>query len=277
MTRRRPRRALLGEGNTKLGPLVHTFSLQTGATCPGKTPACAAVCYAARGYFCMPANQRKFAYNLRATRRRDFVARVVDELDRREVRILRIHVAGDFYSAAYARRWLQIAQRRPGVVFLAYTRSWRIPEIRRVLRTLGKLPNVRLWYSTDVDSGPAPKDARIRHAFMARNDTELLQTPSRTHLAFRDHPRTVRKKIHGIQICPVENGVETQRPITCSSCQLCFAAKYLRGGRNQRQLRGDRAPSADRLPELSLPSDVHRPARARQRSRGRRRGTRARS
>jgi len=69
---------------------------------------------------------------------------------------VRVHVGGDFYDADYAEKWLEIGKRFPEVRFLAYTRSWRVPEVREILEEIRKLPNFALYASTDVDTGPPP-------------------------------------------------------------------------------------------------------------------------
>lgn len=238
---------LLTPGNSKLGPTIWCFNLPAVQTCPGKTDACVGCCYASRGLFVMPSNQRRHANLLALSRRDDFVRRLRAELQLLRPAVVRVHVSGDFYDAAYTQRWRKIAAAAPRTVFFAYTRSWRIAEIRAQLRRLAQLSNFHMWYSEDADSGPSPAaEDGARRAYMARNDVELAALPAGVDVAFRDHPRTVRKKIHGTQVCPAENGSDVK--FTCGRCRICFtAARHQRHG----DARQDAAHPGRRLLELA--------------------------
>jgi len=85
---------------------------------------------------------------------------MVDEIQRKAIKLVRIHTAGDFYSLDYFAAWCEIATRLPGVTFYAYTRTWRIPAFSRALQAAEKLglPNLTLWQSTDPTTG-TPADA----------------------------------------------------------------------------------------------------------------------
>lgn len=138
------------------------------------------------------------------------------------VRVMRVHVAGDFYSVDYVRKWVSIIQRSPSQSFFAYTRSWRIDEMLPELVKLGALPNVNLWWSIDRETGPAPIIRGIRRAYLAIDDTDAENAPDDCDLVFRDQPGSIMKRANGIQVCPPENGVATQPKITCSKCGICW-------------------------------------------------------
>jgi hypothetical protein len=59
-----------------------------------------------------------------------------------KVKTFRLHVSGDFYSATYTRKWLDIIKVFPGVQFYAYTRSFRVETIRPALEELRALQNM---------------------------------------------------------------------------------------------------------------------------------------
>lgn len=209
---------LLVRGNTKLGRRIFSFSIPARQTCPGRSQLCEKLCYAERGHFLRPTNARRFARLLTLSRHKRFITRMTDEIQQRRAGIVRIHVAGDFYDAAYVRRWLAIARRCPEVRFLAYTRSWRVPRIRRALADLAAEANVRLWYSCDRETGvPATFPARVRLAWMACDDDDV--PPSGTGMVFRVQRKTVRKQLGSVQVCPPENGITRT---DCQRCGMCY-------------------------------------------------------
>jgi hypothetical protein len=138
------------------------------------------------------------------------------------VQVLRIHVSGDFYDTSYAEKWHEIIRTAARIRFFAYTRSWRRDEFIAPFVRLAQLPNMRLWFSEDRESGPAFDLPNVRRAYMAVDDFDALRAPEGVDMVFRDQTDTVIKKINGSQVCPVENGVVTQVRITCSSCRLCW-------------------------------------------------------
>jgi hypothetical protein len=221
------RGSLLVRGNQKLGGDILAFSLPAGGTCPGATDACRAVCYAARGNHCWPSTRVKHEANLCAAGRRDFVRLAVAEIGRRCTSVVRWHVAGDFYSAAYARKVWEVVKKTPDVVHYFYSRSWRVARVKPMLLLLAAEPNVRQWWSCDRDTGiPFPIPEGIKLAWMMSYPEE-----EQTHadeialcdLVFRT--RRCRSlpavKVCGVTVCPVENGV-TGHDTDCGRCGLCW-------------------------------------------------------
>lgn len=207
-------RPLLGRGNRKLGKRIFTFSLPAVSTCPGRTKTCEGACYARRGY--MALQKACFERNLKSAKRSDFVDRVVREIGRRP-KIVRIHVSGDFFSDEYVRKWIEIAKKAPHARFYTYSRSWRVPEMRKSLERLAALPNVRMWFSVDRESGhPDKVPSTVRIAYMSMNDADR---PGKSDLVFRVRRQSVMKRMDGRIVCPVENGVSFNT--TCDRCSLC--------------------------------------------------------
>lgn len=211
-------------GNSKLGELIHSWSIPAGKefTCVGASALCERVCYAKRGHYRWGTTSAAHRRNLQASRQADFVAWAVDTLRSKYTRVLRIHAAGDFYDHEYTRKWIAITQACPNVLFYAYTRSWSDDTILPELQRLSRGKNVRLWWSIDRQTGPAPLTAGVRRAYMAIDDADARTAPADADLVFRDDPRTVMKSTNGVRVCPVENGVSTKIPITCSSCGICW-------------------------------------------------------
>lgn len=134
------------------------------------------------------------------------------------VRILRIHVSGDFDTVEYVRNWTEIADKAEKTVFYAYTRSWVDPELIGPLAVLGRRENVRLYFSWDRSMPAPPKRKGIRTCYLSEDDSDL---PNRkTDLIFRDKPKSVLKKDRkGNQVCPYDNGItETD----CRRCGICW-------------------------------------------------------
>lgn len=208
---------LLGFGNTKLGP-IHTFTLPAGDTCPGQSELCAKHCYAKRGTIRLQQDRGTYHKNLELAECADFVSRMADEIRFRQVMVVRIHPSGDFFSEKYVRKWIEIAKLRPQARFFAYTRSWRVRDIRPALNEFSKLPNVRLWYSCDKETGlPASVGKNVRLAYMAVDDDDVPER--RPDLAFRVKRKTVVKKMGPTLVCPSENGITDT---TCDKCGVCW-------------------------------------------------------
>lgn len=100
--------------------------------------ACTAYCYAGKGAFMFPDAKKvriaTFLYLVELYNRDGFAAvvaqltRWIDELPR-SVGAVRLHDSGDFFAEWYMRAWIEVARRRPDVVFYGYTKTG--PVLRR--------------------------------------------------------------------------------------------------------------------------------------------------
>lgn len=211
--------------NHKLGPNIHGWSLPAGPSCPGKSCLCAGLCYATRGHFVFNSIKQTHQRNWDFAQTEFFAPWLIGEIRQLGVRIFRIHVAGDFYDLAYVQKWRHIVHSCRHVTFFAYTRSWRVPEMLPDLLALGALPNMRLWWSIDRETGPAPYSPHIRTAYMAINDVDASTAPNDCDLVFRSKRNTPMKKANGVLVCPAENGVKGTLRHTCSTCRFCWDRK----------------------------------------------------
>ena len=214
---------LLSRGNEKIGNDIYAFNLPAVTTCPGMSSACACCCYAQRGRWLFPNVQRALAWNLRIAQQPHFVDEVVEEVRRRQVRVLRIRASGDFFDEPYTRKWADVLDLSPRVKAYAYTRSWRIPDMRMALEELATLRNFRLWYSADRDTGiptDVPDGVRISWLQLDANDP----VPDGVHLVFRNHPirRIPQQRIGLAVVCPTERGRKHSK--TCTTCGICWRA-----------------------------------------------------
>src|SRR5262249_10329558 len=140
-------------------------------------------CYARGGRFQYPAVQERLRWNYSQSQRSDFAERMAREIRRRGILVLRLHVSGDYYDAAYAAKWLAVMRACPRVRFYFYTRSWRIPAIAAVLEQMAALRCCRAWYSTDRSTGvPERVPAGVRLAYL---QVEEGEQPEPADLVFR--------------------------------------------------------------------------------------------
>lgn len=216
----------IGEPNTKLGRLIHAWSILAGLTCPGESLLCKCRCYALHGNFLWNTTKTAHGKNTQFSRTELFADWMVHEIQRRFVRVLRVHVAGDFYDEIYIDKWVQIAKALPDVTMYAYTRSWRLDELFPALLRLARLPNFHMWWSIDRETGPAPSVPGVRVAYMAIDDVDARLVPDDTDLLFRVRPKTPMQSANGVHVCPVETKIPgEEKKHTCSSCGLCWNGK----------------------------------------------------
>jgi hypothetical protein len=156
------------------------------------------------------------------------VSLAVAEIKTRCTSVVRWHVAGDFYSAAYARKVWEVVKKTPDVVHYFYSRSWQVARVKPMLLLLAAEPNVVSWWSCDRDSGvPFPVPAGVKLAWMLSRDEEAdthAEEIGLCHLVFRV-PRcrnTPAVKICGTPVCPVENGTPAGREMNCGTCGICW-------------------------------------------------------
>lgn len=152
-------KTLLGKGNSKLnktakelGVRIFNFSIPAYKTSKGKMTCpfakdCVKFCYAQKGAYAWSNTQQALENRYDATKKSDFVERMVNELSkvRRDGRqiYVRIHDSGDFYSKGYLNKWIQVAEQVKDVRFYAYTKSHgfikgeTLPENLDVIMSLG--------------------------------------------------------------------------------------------------------------------------------------------
>lgn len=214
---------MITAGNTKLGKLISCWSIPAFMSCPGATLTCLRSCYALTNRFKNGPVFQAHLRNLEFSHTPEFVPYMQGQLSRHRYPVLRIHVAGDFYSSTYTDNWIKIATASPRTRFFFYTRSWRIEGILPSLLALGSLENVSPWWSVDLATGDPPLIPGFRSAYMAVDDRDARRAPAYCDLVFRDSPDTVLKKANGIQVCPPETGVKKIHDrVSCTVCGICW-------------------------------------------------------
>lgn len=140
------KKLIFGKGNAKLSKEIYTFSLPAGYTCPA-AHLCASYANRETGkitdgkdmvFRCFAASQESTFPNVRNARWHNFdilakvkndsfamASLILSSLDK-SAKIVRIHVSGDFFNAAYFRAWCYVAMHRHETKFYAYTKSLNI-------------------------------------------------------------------------------------------------------------------------------------------------------
>jgi hypothetical protein len=210
-------RPLPTQGNGKVGSSIHLWSIPAIGTCPGSTELCRSVCYADSGRFALRGVRGRLDWCYRQAIREDFVPRMVGEIRRKGVLVLRLHVWGDFFSREYAEKWLSVMRQLPRVRFYFYTRPWRVAEIAPVLEQMAALTCCRAWYSLDRQTGiPATVPQGVRLAYL---QVEADEEPELLDLLFvvrrlKRHARRVSLPL----LCPHQ----AERRQNCGECGRCF-------------------------------------------------------
>jgi hypothetical protein len=226
---------LLIRGNSKLGPEIFHFSIPAGKTCPGETEDCKNACYAKKHFYQMNNVIMSLERNYQRTLDAEFVAQMVGDIKKKRAKIVRIHSSGDFYVAEYIHKWTEIVRRCVDTTFFAYTRSWRLAELRPWLCDMATYSNIHLWWSADKESdeidGAPPFWNGVRVAYMAQDYDEDI--PHYVDLVFRTKRKRVQKYAESstrnmqLLVCPAENGTKPKIKTTCSACTLCYSAKII--------------------------------------------------
>lgn len=201
------------KGNAKLAKHVATFSLPAGHSCPAALlcqsranrntgvitdgQQCQFRCYAASGENLFRNVRVSRWRNFDALRACDGVLAMADLIERsmpvKGITHCRIHASGDFFSQAYFDAWLLVAQRKPNVIFYAYTKAlpfWikrfnDIPANLRLVASRGgrydnlidacQLRSVRVVLSeTEAKKANLPLDHDDSHVWQGTGDFVLL-------------------------------------------------------------------------------------------------------
>ncbi len=122
---------------------IKKFSLPKGKTCIGAGD-CLNWCFAGKGFYRVHAKTIAKAHNrnLEYSKSEDFADKMIVEIVKRKLKIIRIHDSGDFYSQEYLDKWTIIAGSLPHVRFYAYTKSLELD-----FTEFTRLPNTKIIQS----------------------------------------------------------------------------------------------------------------------------------
>lgn len=118
---------LLVNGNAKLGKGVWTWSMLPG--CDGEGTCCCTCkgCYAMTGFYRMKGTVAALTIRTRLARYHlDFFKRAVSaQIVADDIKLIRIHAAGDFFGDDYINAWRDIARAAGDCKFWTYTKNER--------------------------------------------------------------------------------------------------------------------------------------------------------
>lgn len=130
------------KGNAKLNNKIFTLSLPSGWACPFADKCLSKAdiktgtltdgkntefrCFSATQENIFPATRAQRNYNFNLLKKLKSASQVADLIlvsIPKGATIIRIHVAGDFFSQTYFDGWMEAAKRRPEIIFYGYTKS----------------------------------------------------------------------------------------------------------------------------------------------------------
>ncbi|KKK42505.1 hypothetical protein LCGC14_1588270, partial [marine sediment metagenome] len=105
--------------------------------------------------------------NFEFSKSRYFVPSMYGEIVQREIKIVRLHDTGDFYSQGYLDKWSCIARTLPNTRFYAYTKSLQLD-----FKAFTRLPNTKIIQSFG-GKYDSRIDLRLPHARIFDSEREL--------------------------------------------------------------------------------------------------------
>ena len=193
------RTGYLKNSNSKLGRKIYGFDLPAVVSCP-ESNECFKPCYANKGTFiwksAKQSNEFNFAIALNDIKY--LQAELIKEIEKKNIKYIRIHNSGDFYSKEYFLLWCNIAKHFNDVKFFTFSKT---PQIKNLI---------------------IPSNLNIIDSF--------IQIEGQKYLNFGTYQamQNLAKKSKGL-LCPITKGKELNKPklspkngFTCSVCKYCI-------------------------------------------------------
>lgn len=179
-------------------------------TCPGSTSECEDICYA-----------KRVSGPVKDVWRRNSEGDDVPPIPE-QVKLLRLHIGGDFDTELYIESWIKRLQERPDVLVWAYTRSWRVRDLLPSLERLRALPNVQLFASMDKSCADLPP-AGWRRAWIDGDERAGVPVDMHAPYSVSADVRRNQTAYDGTAslVCPEETG---HKP-NCVECGYCFEGR----------------------------------------------------
>ena len=117
---------MLTNGNTKLGEKVWNFNLPRDTCLNCRNIKCEKYCYAKVGNFLKPWVRASMERNYNQSKRKDFVFKIMRQIEDEDIKFIRLHSSGDFYDKYYYNKWIKIARHQNTVKIVAYTKNIKI-------------------------------------------------------------------------------------------------------------------------------------------------------
>jgi len=182
------RTGFLKNSNSKLGKKIYAFDLPAVVSCPDSST-CFKTCYANKGTFIWKSAKNSNTYNYAiALNDIEYLQKeLIKEIIKKNIKCIRIHSSGDFFSKEYFLMWCNIAKHFEDLKIFTYSKAPQInnlviPSNLNIIKSLVKVEN---------------------KTFLNYGSLESMQD--------------LNKKIKGL-ICPVTIG----KKIDCSTCKYCI-------------------------------------------------------
>jgi len=147
------------------------FAIPAIKTCPF-ADACKKYCYANKGAYKWPVVKNKLQWNFKQTKLKSFVKKINAEIKKHNIKAIRIHSSGDFYSKDYLNKWIEIIRENPTVIFYAYTKS--IPYFKSLF-------NIKKGFENDK----LPKNFKVIYSYGGLKDS-LIKNSDRHAKVFNE-------------------------------------------------------------------------------------------
>lgn len=148
---------------------------------------CTEMCYARNGTYLFPNVMKKHLSNLEYTLN-DIVGWECDMIDeikaKKNIKYIRIHDAGDFYSDEYLNAWINVIKRCPSVLFYAYTKEVskfkrivepNCPENFKFLYSMGGKEDYLIDLEKDRHADVFPdNESLVLAGYMSQSESDLL-------------------------------------------------------------------------------------------------------
>ena len=110
----------------KLGLRVFNFGIPAYKSASGKltcpmADSCVKFCYAKKGAYIWSNVKPAFEKRYQLSKTDKFVEAMNTEIRKKKPDYVRVHDSGDYYSRAYLKKWIDIANSNPNVRFYSYT------------------------------------------------------------------------------------------------------------------------------------------------------------
>lgn len=137
---------LLQKGNRKLSRKILNWSITPIASCLNCSQ-CAKLCYARIPYLRYPCVKTSWDRNFALAQSGEFKQLIIDELVKSKRSLVRIHVAGDFFSQVYLDQWQEIIEMFPEKTFYGYSKVFHLFDFSKI----NALPNANIINSIAFD------------------------------------------------------------------------------------------------------------------------------
>jgi len=162
----------LKKTSKKLGLRVFNFGIPAYKSASGKltcpmADSCVKFCYAKKGAYIWSNVKPAFEKRYQLSKTDKFVDAMNAEIRKKKPDYVRVHDSGDYYSRAYLKKWIDIANSNPNVRFYSYTNM-----IDMILKT--SLPdNYDIIFSDSGKQKHLIDERKHRHTKIFKSNDDL--------------------------------------------------------------------------------------------------------